>query len=85
MWTVDRCSGLREMSGVRTEARFQCEICHTGYSLRRNLQLHIKNYHGADARPFNCNFCPHVCKNKQSLRNHINSKHKNLKHMIIPH
>jgi hypothetical protein len=69
---------------MATSTRYTCDLCGTSYSLLRNLQLHVKNVHGADARDFICVYCSHVCKSKQSYRSHMNSKHRDKKGHTMP-
>ncbi|KAF4521397.1 hypothetical protein B566_EDAN018155 [Ephemera danica] len=56
--------------------RYKCQFCPKTYSLQRNVQLHEQNTHGEDARPFICDTCGSVHKNRQALRCHINEKHR---------
>ncbi|KAF4521386.1 hypothetical protein B566_EDAN018144 [Ephemera danica] len=53
-----------------------CYICNASFSWKRSLKLHIHNMHGKDARPFSCPICGIILKNRQSLKNHMNGRHK---------
>ena len=53
--------------------KHQCNICSKAFTLKYNLQRH-KLIH-TDERPFGCQYCHQRFRRKDSLQNHIKSKH----------
>jgi hypothetical protein len=59
-----------------TQKKFVCQQCTNSYHQRSHLYRHEMNVHGEHAVPSECHICARVYKNRDSLRRHLNLRHK---------
>lgn len=57
-------------------AEFRCTQCPKVFAIRNRLDAHMKNFHTDQSYP--CQFCGRICKNKGSLKIHIQSLHSSV-------
>ena len=62
------------MSMVRVPGKtYQCQYCEQKYTLKTNLNTHIKSIH--EGKTFQCQHCEYKATQKSSLKKHIKSIH----------
>lgn len=61
-----------------TRKAFPCDECDKQYMSLEHLARHKRNTHGPDARPFKCEYCNKILKNKNTLQTHVYRKHSNM-------
>ena len=60
---------------TRSDASFQCEICHKNFKRKESLNLHITSVHEGK-KPFKCEICEYKCSMNQQMKLHVTKKHR---------
>jgi len=75
---IDLDSQIDSMTFKQSDGAWCCLECGYSSKIKTNLRMHVESKHIV-SNGFNCPECQLFCPNRQSLKNHIDRKHKERK------
>ena len=68
-----------------TEKPYKCPKCEFAHTLKKGLDSHMKTVHPVESALKICHICSYKTSTNQTLRNHIESVHEQIKNFSCPH